>query len=71
MQSFEKEKRVIIALHEWTGNIFSLQSLTKHWNFPATDWIYIQGLTKQNLVGILGLMGMIRKGGNIKNHSKS
>ena len=38
-----KKKRVIIALHGWTGNIFSLQSLAKHWNFPATDWIYIQG----------------------------
>ena len=42
MQS-SKKKRVIIALHGWTGNIFSLQSLAKHWNFPATDWIYIQG----------------------------
>ena len=43
MQSFEKKKRVIIALHGWTGNICSLQSLAKQWNFPATDWIYIQG----------------------------
>ena len=43
MQSFEKKKRVIIALHGWTGNIRSLQPLAKHWNFPATDWIYIQG----------------------------
>ena len=40
---YSKKKRVIIALHGWTGNIFSLQSLSKHWNFPETDWIYIQG----------------------------
>ena len=43
MQFFEKKKRVIIALHGWTGNVCSLQYLAKHWNFPATDWIYIQG----------------------------
>ena len=47
MQSFEKKKRVIIALHGWTGNIRSLQSIAEYWNFPTIDWIYIQGPYKE------------------------
>ena len=40
---YSKKNQVILALHGWTGNIFSFQSLAKQWNFPETDWIFIQG----------------------------
>ena len=43
MQSLERTKRVIIALHGWTGNINSLKPIAKLWKFPATEWVYIQG----------------------------
>ena len=67
MQSFEKEKRVIIALHGWTGNIRSLQSLTKHWNFPATDWIYIQGPYKAKPGGYSWFEGNDKEGWKHRN----
>ena len=57
-----KKKRVIIALHGWTGNIFSLQSLAKHWNFPATDWVYIQGPYKAKPGGYSWFEGNDKEG---------
>ena len=36
-------KRVIIALHGWTGNINSLKPIAKLWKLPETEWAYIQG----------------------------
>ena len=47
MQSLERTKRVIIALHGWTGNINSLQPIAKLWKFLATEWVYIQGPYKE------------------------
>ncbi|MFL3007317.1 MAG: alpha/beta hydrolase [Candidatus Neomarinimicrobiota bacterium] len=67
MQSFEKKKRVIIALHGWTGNIFSLQYLAKHWNFPATDWIYIQGAYKAKPGGYSWFEGNDKEGWKHRN----
>ena len=51
MQSLERTKRVIIALHGWTGNINSLKPIAKLWKFPATEWVYIQGPYKENPEG--------------------
>ena len=62
MQLFEKKKRVIIALHGWTGNIFSLKNLAKLWNFAATDWVYVQGPYKAKHGGYSWFDGNDREG---------
>ena len=42
-QSSKPNKRAIIAIHGWTGNVNSLKSLSKQWKFPETTWIFIEG----------------------------
>ena len=43
IQSIKTNKRVIIAIHGWTGNINSLKPLSKQWRFTETNWIFIEG----------------------------
>ena len=43
MQFIKTNKRVIIAIHGWTGNVNSLKPLSSQWRFPKTTWIFIQG----------------------------
>ena len=62
MQSLERTKRVIIALHGWTGNINSLKPIAKLWKFPATEWVYIQGPYKENPEGYSWFGGNNRNG---------
>ena len=62
MQSLERTKRVIIALHGWTGNINSLKPIAKLWKFPATKWVYIQGPYKENPEGYSWFGGNNRNG---------
>ena len=42
-QSIKANKRAIIAIHGWTGNAESLNSLSKQWRFLETNWIFIEG----------------------------
>ena len=42
-QSIKPNKRAIIAIHGWTGNVNSLKSLSKQWRFAETTWIFIEG----------------------------
>ena len=71
MQSLERTKRVIIALHGWTGNINSLKPLAKLWKFPATEWVYIQGSYKKIQRDTLGLEEIIGMVGDTKNRFKN
>ena len=43
IQSIKTNKRAIIAIHGWTGNVNSLKSLSKQWRFAETTWIFIEG----------------------------
>ena len=43
IQSIKTNKRVIIAVHGWTGNVNSLKYLSKQWQFAETTWIFIEG----------------------------
>ena len=68
-QSIRANKRAIIAIHGWTGNAESLNSLSKQWRFLETNWIFIEGPTQQNHKVLVGLMEMIKMGGNVRNLS--
>ncbi len=39
----KSKKKIIIAIHGWTGNVNSLKSLSKQWKLPSTTWFFIQG----------------------------
>ncbi|MFL3005039.1 MAG: alpha/beta hydrolase [Candidatus Neomarinimicrobiota bacterium] len=43
IQSIKTNKRAIIAIHGWTGNVNSLKSLSKQWRYAETTWIFIEG----------------------------
>ena len=43
IQSIKTNKRVIIAIHGWTGNANSLKYLSKQWQFAETTWIFVEG----------------------------
>jgi len=43
IQSIKTNKRVIIAIHGWTGNVNSLKPLSKQWQFAETTWIFTEG----------------------------
>ena len=42
MQLFEKKKRVIIALHGWTGNISSMEPVVNAWELDDVKWVLAQ-----------------------------
>tara|TARA_A100001015_G_C14546169_1_gene539813 strand:+ start:263 stop:538 length:276 start_codon:yes stop_codon:yes gene_type:complete len=62
MQFFEKDKRVIIALHGWTGNISSLKCYAKYWNFTETNCVYIQAPYKAKYGGYSWFNGNNKEG---------
>tara|TARA_Y100000768_G_C23877513_1_gene633529 strand:- start:288 stop:893 length:606 start_codon:yes stop_codon:yes gene_type:complete len=43
IQPIKTNKRAIIAIHGWNGNVNSLKSLSKQWRFAETTWIFIEG----------------------------
>ena len=57
IQSIKTNKRVIIAIHGWTGNVNSLKPLSKQWRFPKTTWIFIEGPYKAKSKGFSWFKG--------------
>ena len=43
IQSIKTNKRAIVAIHGWTGNVNSLKPLSKQWRYAETTWIFIEG----------------------------
>ena len=71
MQSLERTKRVIIALHGWTGNINSLNQLLNYGNSPQLNGFIFKVLTKKiqwDTPGSEKIIGMV---GNTKNRFKN
>ena len=56
-QSIKPNKRAIIAIHGWTGNVNSLKPLYKQWRFPKTTWIFIEGPYKAKSKGFSWFKG--------------
>ena len=57
IQPIKTNKRVIIAIHGWTGNVSSLKPLSKQWRFPKTTWIFIEGPYKAKSKGFSWFKG--------------
>ena len=55
-------KRAIIAIHGWTGNVKSLNSLSKQWQFSETNWIFIEGPYKAKPKGFSWFNGNSQDG---------
>ena len=62
----DSPRKVVIAIHGWTGDISSMEPVAKSLRLPDTKWVIPQRPINQIKADLPGLMEMMKLVGNIK-----
>jgi len=62
----DSPRKVVIAIHGWTGDVSSMEPVAKSLRLPDTKWVFPQAPYKSDKSGFTGLMEMMKLVGNIK-----